>query len=61
VCALSLLPPALRARRPVNLPPGMDTIPGIAAAMARSHSYDWVLAAAEAPETDEEDGALVAL
>ncbi len=42
----------------MNLPPGMDTIPGIAAAMARSHSYDWVLAAAEAPETDEEDGEL---
>ena len=33
-------------------------MPGIAAAMARSHSYDWVLAAAEAPETDEEEGAL---
>ncbi|KAK9822864.1 hypothetical protein WJX81_005939 [Elliptochloris bilobata] len=45
---------------PVNLPPGMDSAPGIAAAMARSHSYDWVLAAAELPETDEEQGGGVA-
>ena len=48
--------------RPVNLPPGVDATPhGIAAAMARSHSYDWVLAAAEAPETDEEEGALAVM
>ena len=46
--------------RPVNLPPGVDATPGIAAAMARSHSYDWVMAAAEGPETDEEEGALAA-
>ena len=44
--------------RPVNLPPGVDAMPGIAAAMARSHSYDWVMAAAEGPETDEAEGAL---
>lgn len=39
---------------PVNLPPGavLDGNPGIGAAMARVHSYEWLQSAAEA--SDEE-------
>ncbi len=41
---------------PVNLPPGaLDGHPGIGAAMARVHSYEWLQSAAEQPD---EDGAL---
>lgn len=38
---------------PVNLPPGaLDGHPGIGAAMARVHSYEWLQSAAEQPEED---------
>ena len=38
---------------PVNLPPGaLDGGPGIGAAMARVHSYEWLHSAAEQSEDD---------
>jgi hypothetical protein len=38
---------------PVNLPPGaLDGGPGIGAAMARVHSYEWLQSAAEQSEDD---------
>ncbi len=38
---------------PVNLPPGaLDGSPGIGAAMARVHSYEWLHSAAEQSEDD---------